>query len=190
MSGIQRLEPFLRRYPLIATAAYFGLLVLFTWTIVGRVLDIVEQRNVLHSAAITLQQFETRGLRRASVSPSSDVSVPDGSPFLDGATVTVAGAALLQRVASATTKARGNILSSQVDVQGSQSKAGFVTATTSFEVSAPFLQSLLYDLEAGMPFLFVDQIVIQGSSTAATAEDGKLRVLLSVSGQWGGGKSK
>lgn len=188
MSVTQRAQAFLGRRPLVATAAYVGLLVLFICMIAGRSLDMLERHDAFRAAAGALEQFEARGLRRAAAGVQSDVSVPEGSPFLDGATVTVAGAALLQRVASATTKVRGSTLSSQVDVQASQSKAGFVTATTSFEVNAPFLQSLLYDLEAGMPFLFIDHIVIQGPSIAALAADGKLRVLLSVSGQWRGAK--
>jgi len=188
MSALQRLQALLGRYPLAATAAYVSLLVLFVWAIAGQVNDIIERHDALRAATRTLEQFESRGAQRGPAAAQSDVSVPDGSPFLDGATVTVAGAGLLRRVASATTKARADILSSQVDVQGSQSKAGFVTVTTSFELNASFLQSLLYDLEAGMPFLFVDQIVVQGPSTAASAADGKLRILLAVSAQWRGAK--
>ena len=51
--------------------------------------------------------------------------MPTGSPFLEGQTLTVAGAALLQRVADAVTKVGGNVLSSQVDVQGVQAKDGY-----------------------------------------------------------------
>ena len=42
-------------------------------------------------------------------------------------------------------------------------------------------------LEAGMPFLFIDQLVAQAPATqvpGATAPEGKLRILISVSGQW------
>jgi general secretion pathway protein M len=48
------------------------------------------------------------------------------------------------------------------------------------------LQQLLYDLEAGMPFLFIDQLVVQGLQGAAPAGDSgsRLRLLISVSGQW------
>ena len=98
--------------------------------------------------------------------------------------MTVAGAALLQRVATAVTKAGGNVLSSQLDVQGLHAKAGFVSMVANCELDQSALQSLLYDLEAGMPFLFIDQLDIQ----VASAGDGKLRFLLGVSGQWQGAK--
>jgi general secretion pathway protein M len=47
---------------------------------------------------------------------------------------------------------------------------------------------LLYDIEAGMPFLFIDQLVVQAPGTFATSGEGKLRILLGVSGQWQGAK--
>jgi general secretion pathway protein M len=107
---------------------------------------------------------------------------------LEGPTVTVAGAALLQRVAGAVTRVGGNILSSQVDLQGAQSKNGFVKVSVDCEVDQPSLQQLLYDLEAGMPFLFVDQLVAQAPETTTNALSQKMRVSLLVSGQWQGVK--
>ena len=50
------------------------------------------------------------------------------------------------------------------------------------------LQKVLYDLEVGMPFLFVDQLVVQIPASLAESRDGKLRILLAVSGQWQGAK--
>ena len=86
-----------------------------------------------------------------------------------GQTLTVAGAALLQRVADAVTKVGGNVLSSQVDVQGVQAKDGYVSVLASCEIEQAAMQRLLYDLEAGMPFLFVEQFVAQSPQTHAGA---------------------
>jgi general secretion pathway protein M len=102
--------------------------------------------------------------------------------------VTVAGANLLQRVAGAVTRFGGNILSSQVDLQGAQSKEGFVKVSVDCDVDQPSLQQLLYDLEAGMPFLFVDQLVAQAPETGTGALRGRMRVSILVSGQWQGAK--
>jgi len=48
------------------------------------------------------------------------------------------------------------------------------------------LQKVLYDLEVGMPFLFVDQLDVQVPQMAASNEAGagRIRVVLGVSGQW------
>jgi len=102
--------------------------------------------------------------------------------------VTVAGAALLQRVAGAVARVGGNVLSSQVDVQGEQSKEGFVSVVASCQVDQTALQQLLYDLEVGMPFLFIDQLVAQAPLPSTEPGAGRMRVTLAVSGQWGGGK--
>ncbi|WP_368681210.1 GspMb/PilO family protein [Acinetobacter baumannii] len=47
------------------------------------------------------------------------------------------------------------------------------------------MQPLLYDIEAGMPFLFIDQLVVQAPSGAGgNGQGGKMRVLIAGSGQW------
>jgi general secretion pathway protein M len=85
-------------------------------------------------------------------------------------------------------KLGGNVLSTQLDLQGTPSRAGFLSMIASCEIDQPQLQPLLYDLEAGMPFLFVDQLEVQTPLTASGSESGKLRILLVVSGQWRGAK--
>ena len=104
--------------------------------------------------------------------------------------MTVAGAALLQRVATAVGNVGGTIQSSQVDVLGTQAKDGFVSLVVSCEMEQPALQKLLYDLEVGMPFLFVDQLDVQVPQTTALNESGsgRVKVVLGVSGQWQGSK--
>jgi general secretion pathway protein M len=108
-----------------------------------------------------------------------------GSAFLEGSTVTIAGAALLQRVVGAVTRHGGSVSSSQLDLQSVQAKDGFISVTASFDLEQPALQQIIYDIEAGMPFLFVDQLAVQGPAPSTTSGE-KLRVLISVSGQWQG----
>ena len=104
--------------------------------------------------------------------------------------MTVAGANLLQRVAAAVGNQGGSVQSSQVDVSGAQVKDGFVGLVVSCELEQPALQKVLYDLEAGMPFLFVDQLDVQVPQSTALNEagTGRVRVILGVSGQWQAGK--
>ena len=111
-----------------------------------------------------------------------------GSPFLEGRTVTIAGAALQQRVVGAVTEAGGNVLSTQVDLQGPETKQGYVSLSANLEIIQSNLQQLLYDLETGMPFLFIDQLVVQMPQTAGRVENAtetpRMRVQIDVSGQW------
>jgi general secretion pathway protein M len=183
-SGINRL---LARYPAVAAGGYVVLVLLLVFFACYAVADLYDQNQAVSAANDLLAQLDrSRPASASGVAASGDM--PQGSPFLEGQTVTVAGAALLQRVASAVTRVGGNVLSSQVDVQGIQSNSGLVTLTASCEVTQEDLQKLLYDLEAGMPYLFVDQLAVQAPDTLSRSEGGRLRIVLGVSGQWQGSK--
>jgi len=56
--------------------------------------------------------------------------------------------------------------------------------TASMEVSQPALQTILYDIEAGMPYLFVDKLSIQSPEDFGEQESGRMRMTISVTGQW------
>ncbi|HXW23940.1 MAG TPA: type II secretion system protein GspM [Xanthobacteraceae bacterium] len=185
MTNAHPIDRYLARYPGVATLAYAALVVVLL--MVGwSALDGIYDRYVAFAAqSDLLDQLEGRKPVPASADTRAG-SAPSGSPFLEGPTVTVAGAALQQRVTAAVTKVGGNVLSSQVDLQGTQAKQGYVSLVASCEVDQPALQQLLYDLEAGMPFLFVDQLVVQAPQAGGGEEGGRMRVLLGVSGQWQG----
>ncbi len=141
----------------------------------------------LSSAKKLLDQIE--GRRQPAAMSGESASAPvSGSPFLEGQTVTLAEAALQQRVGSAVKTAGGNVLSSQIEPRGGESKKDFLTLIASCELDQQALQPLLYDLEAGMPFLYVDQLVVQAPQAVGGPEVGRLRVLISVSGRWQGTK--
>jgi general secretion pathway protein M len=187
MTATHAFDRALTRYPAAATAAYVIFVVAFLAAIWLALADIFAERANLASSVDILNQLEARQ-RTANPATLSGGAVPTGSPFLGGETITVGGAALLQRVVSAITLVGGNVLSSQVDLQGPKAKDGFITLLISCEMEQASLQKLLYDLEAGMPFLFVDQLVVQGPQESAVAGNTRMRILLAVSGQWRGSK--
>jgi general secretion pathway protein M len=120
------------------------------------------------------------------------VSLPRSSaggtrlPFLDGQTITIAGASLQERIAGAVAKAGGTLISSEVELDGPEANSGFVGLTASMQIGQPELQSVLYDIEAGMPYLFVDKLSVQSPEQFGEPETGRLRTTFSVSGQWRG----
>lgn len=168
--------------PLMAVVLYLcaaaGLL-LSAGLAIGGILD---HQRALAQTSDLLDQLQAGKARGAAAAAAGR----PGSPFLEGPTVTVAGAALLQRVAAAVSEVGGTIQSSQVDVLGTQARDGLVGLVVSCEMEQPALQKLLYDLESGMPFLFVDQLDVQVPQTTATNEagEGRIRVVLGISGQW------
>ena len=187
MTTTDRIKHQLTRSPLIAVTVYLALMIAFAVAIWAAIVDVLEHRSAVAGARNVLEQMERRKPAASNASEGGMI-VPPGSAFLEGPTVTVAGAALLQRVAAAVTKAGGTIQSSQVELQGPQSKPGFIGVVANCELDQPDLQQLLYDLEAGMPFLFVEQLAIQAPTAASGAREGRLRVQLTVYGQWQGEK--
>ena len=171
--------------PLLAVTGYAAAVIVLLAMAWSGISEILERRQAIAASADLLAQLE--GRKPTARAGSGETQIPTGSPFLEGQTLTVAGAALLQRVADAVTKVGGNVLSSQVDVQGVQAKDGYVSVLASCELDYAALQKLLYDLEAGMPFLFIEQVVAQ-TPQSGSAETGRMRLLLSVAGRWGGEK--
>ena len=175
----------LNRFPAAAAILYVGVVLglgVTAWTTMAQIQD---RRDEVADTAATLSQLEGRTPATPTRGRSRDAEpIMAGSPLLEGATMTVGGANLLQRVAAAITKFGGIIQYTQVDLEGPQAKDGFVGVTVNCEVAQPALQQLLYDLEAGMPFLFIDQLVAQGPAGPAATTEGKLRILISVSGEW------
>ena len=178
----------LRPAAFIAAIGYVVLLLVFAFLAWGGVTDVLEERAAVAAATDVLNRMEGRSPPPSAPTATPDDALSTGSAFLEGATVTVAGAALLQRVARAVARLGGNIVSSQVDLQSVQTNASFVGITVNLEIEEPRLQQLLYDLEAGMPFIFVDQLVVQAPVAPSASPRGKMRVLLGVSSQWQGAK--
>jgi general secretion pathway protein M len=155
----------------------------FTWATAS---GVVEQRASVSAAETMLMQLEGRSLSARKDAGSPIAGAPAGSPFLEGQTINVAGAALLQRIVMAVRKAGGNVLSSQVDLENDRSKDGWISLIVSCEIAEASLQALLYDIETGMPFLFIDQLVVQAPT--ASVKGNHMKIVLSVSGQWWNGK--
>jgi len=172
--------------PLIAVVLYLAVFGGLLVTAGLAVANIFDHQQSLAQTSHLLDQLQGRSAR-AGMSSSAE---RPGTPFLEGPTVTVAGASLLQRVAAAVGSVGGTVQSSQVDVLGTQAKDGFVGLLVSCEMEQPALQKLLYDLEVGMPFLFVDQLDVQVPQLTATSDSGagRIHVVLGVSGQWQGSK--
>lgn len=67
------------------------------------------------------------------------------------------------------------------------SAGGLVKLQVNCEIGQADLQRLLYDLEAGMPFLFVDELTAEmPQAVGAAGGIGRMHVQLAVSGQWQG----
>jgi general secretion pathway protein M len=167
----------------VAVGAYVGVVIALLAISLLLVADLRDKAADIAAAQMRLDQVAERSRPSLSASIDSNAGV-SGSPFLDGQTITIAGAALQQRVEAAVAKAGGALMSSQVELDGPDAKNGFVGLTASMEVSQPAVQTILYDIEAGMPYLFVDKLSIQSPEVFGEPESGRMRMTIGVAGQW------
>jgi general secretion pathway protein M len=167
----------------LAVFVYVGVVIALLAISLFLVADLRDKLAELAAAQIRLDQLSERSQLSSLASTGSNTSV-NGSSFLDGQTITIAGAALQQRVEEVVAKADGALMSSQVELEGPDAKNGFVGLTASMEVSQPAVQTILYDIEAGMPYLFVDKLSIQSPEVFGEPESGRTRMTIGVVGQW------
>ena len=173
-----------QRKPLIAGLAYLaaliGLLSSAAWIASGLWAESLDNAE-LHDR---LAQLDAR-VAGSAPNPSGEAS-QSGSPFIEGATITQAGATLQQRIERAVIKAGGSLLSSQVDLEDQQAKPGIIALVADLDIPQSALQGFLYDIEAGMPYLFIDTLTVQSPRTAGDQETSRMHVSIGVSGQWEG----
>jgi general secretion pathway protein M len=176
---------YLASHPRVSASIYLALLSVLCLTTVFLLMDTVERHHARSEALELLGRLQGRTQLTSSDSESPlRARPPPGSPVLEGPTSTVASAALLQRITSAITQAGGSVISTEVEAQRPQSKDGFLKVLATCDIPQSALQQLLYDVEGGMPFLFVDQLTVQTPTTSS--ESGLMRVLIGVSGLWPG----
>ena len=121
-----------------------------------------------------LQAREKRFLAR----PGRDPGMP---PAFEANTVTLAGAALQARVEAAVAAAKGRLVSAKLDVDSHEAERR-VAIAAELTMAEPDIQALLFDLETGRPYLFVDNFDARAPESAG--EGGLMRVSLTLSAQW------
>jgi len=176
------LSQYLPRDPRVSALVYAAVVILLFLTAIFALADIAERFKALNESTEILARLQQHAPDSGSEPGRAANAGPAGSSFLEGPTVTVASAMLLRRIGGAVTRAGGTVVSSEVEPQSVQSKDGYVRAIANCEIEQQGLQKLLYDLEAGKPFLFIDQLVVQAQAPSNEGE--RMRVLLGVSGMW------
>jgi general secretion pathway protein M len=177
-------DHWLPRYRRLAVIAYAATLLLLAAAGLSPVIGLFDQISTRNTASARLVQLQARAQQLAEPS-GPDAVWPPGSPFLEGSSATVASAALVEHAVNAVTQFGGTVLSSEVMARGPKPKDGFLRVVVNCELEQPALERLLYQLEAGMPFLFIDRLGVQ-SVTPEHAEGSRLRVMLEISGLWTG----
>ena len=183
MNVDQTITRLVRSRPNLCALVYLALVGVGFLVAVAAAAQIIERYQALRASDEMLARLRDRAAPHSPQSPARGGALK-ASPFLSGSTITVASAGLLQRVAGLITAAGGTISSSEVEPQSAQGKDGYVRVTVNCELEQARLQQLLYDIEAGMPFLFIEQLVAQGPQP----ENPRMRLVIEIAGLWPGAK--
>jgi general secretion pathway protein M len=179
MISVQSINGYVTHHRNLSGLIFVGLIVGCLVIIMSVLSDIADQYRARNASLEMLSRFESHN-------QLSSRQRPPGSPFLEGQTLTTAGAALLQRVTSIVTNAGGTLVSSEIVQRGPPSRDGYVTSLVTCELEQESLQKVLYEIEAGVPYFFIDQLQVQ--TLLEAGQVGRLRVLLGVTGFWTGVK--
>jgi general secretion pathway protein M len=182
MSVTRTIARYLAPSRTVSALIYAASVAAFVATIIVSVLAVIDRTSEVNSAADVLARLDGAAGSGLAAFNWTEGSVPNGSPFLEGQTVTIASAALLRRISGAISSVGGNLTSSEVAPHDPQSQDGYVRVIVNCELDQIGMQRLLYDLEAGMPFLFVDQLAIE--APPAAGQNTLMRMTLAVSGYW------
>jgi general secretion pathway protein M len=163
----------------LATAAYVGAVAFF----LGGSLWLIDD---LRSSSVRLSQtsFRLAELVRRAPPPARRTGEAEQPLFLSGRTMTIAAAALEQRIKDTVERSGGELTSSQVEPDSPDAKNGIVRLTASIEVDQSGVQKILYEIEAGTPYLFVDKLSVQSPEDLGEPDTGRFRMTLAVLGQW------
>jgi len=164
----------------LAAAAFAGVIGLFIGGSVWLIGDVKTRWDRVAELSLRLEQLSGRSPRH---NPRGSAEAAR-SLFLGGKTMTIAGAALEQRIKEIVEDSGGALTSSQVELDGPEAKNGFLSLTASIEVDQPGLQTILYDVEAETPYLFVDKLSIQSPEDFGEPDNARFRMMLGVAAQW------
>jgi general secretion pathway protein M len=167
--------------------AYYVLAIIGLIVVAWLALASLADRYAAYSeSADRLERMESRRAPEVEDEATAAAAMT-GSPFVEASTLTIAGAELQKQVTELVREGGGNVVSSQVDLQQPEGFTDRVSLGLTAELDEPAVQKLLYDIEAGMPLLFIDRLLLQPVQQPQQGKAGsgtRLRVQLNISGQW------
>jgi general secretion pathway protein M len=133
------------------------------------------------SLSETLLQYAKR--EEAGISTSS---ADRDQIFLKGVSGSITQAELLKNISNRIASEAGVMISSSIDDAslGTPGKDHPIRIRTEFRMSNDHLQRLLYKIESGIPYLFVDNLVLRPASEPGSRD--LLHAQMTVYGQWRG----
>jgi general secretion pathway protein M len=173
------------REQVFAVGGFCALVIVCAVAVVGA---LQTRADALQALADRRDQLASLQARSGSVANRSRQTRPSAAPalaFLDAPTSGLATAQFQAYLSQLLTDQHAVLVSSGVPPADRDDKGDAIRLQITLNATLPNLQSLLYRLESGAPYVFVDALLVQpsGSGERATA-DPVLKVNLSVRAFW------
>jgi hypothetical protein len=132
-----------------------------------------------------LSRLEVRARSRSEPHGETRVAAAPPQAFLDAPTSGIAGAELQAYVARLADQ-HAALVSFGTQASAGQDAADAVRIEASLDIGLRALQVLLYQLESGTPYVFVESMTVRATSSAGVsgAENFPLRVTLGLRALW------
>jgi hypothetical protein len=113
-------------------------------------------------------------------------AVAPAEAFVTAPTQGVAGAQIQAHLMKLAGEQRATVISSGIEPGKREDQPDSIRLQATLEMNATALQALLYQLESGTPYVFVDALAVQmpGTASQRAAEDPLLRVTLGLRAVW------
>src|SRR5205823_12622265 len=118
------MDRYLARYPTLSAFIYLTIVIGLCLSALVCLLDTLEIYRARDRSSEKLARIKERTQLATGRHEVTADSWPVGAPLLEGQTVTIAGASLLQRITESVVRAGGSVDSSEINTQESQLKNG------------------------------------------------------------------
>lgn len=179
--------PKLDREQAIAVAA-LAFLLLFCAAMAG--LSLRERNDAAREAHERREMLSRIEARQRTISDAPIATAP-ASAFLDASTQGLASAQLQSYLAQLAGAQKATLVSAGAEGAKHDDLPDTIRLQATLEMNSKALRAMLYQLESGMPYVFVDALTIEsaGGISGRSAEDPLLRITLSLRAFWQRGSS-
>jgi len=177
----------LDREQLISVAALMGLLLL---CVCGVGLSLQARADAVREDSERREMLSRLEARMRTISDRPTVTAPPAA-FLDAPTQGLASAQLQSHLARLAGEQHASLVSSGGEAAKHDDVPDTIRLQITLDTDLKALRAMLYQLESGTPYVFVDALTIQpgGSIFGRAVEDPSLRTTLSLRALWRKGAS-
>jgi general secretion pathway protein M len=175
----------LEREQAMAVAAAGALLILCVGLIAVSAQRYADAAQMLAERSELLQRLEAALPRAAAASAGKHPDAP-AAAFLDAQTSGLAGAQLQAYVSRLIAGPQAVLISSALQPPDQKDTPDAIRLQATLDISPAALQGLLYKLETGTPYVFIDQLTVQppGATGQRSGSEPLLRAVVALHAMW------